>query len=170
MTRPAARQRMVHLGGGAQAPYATPTSAAASAMGRANRRADTKPEVRLRSELHRRGFRFRKDHLIRAGSVRVRPDIVFTKACVAVFVDGCFWHGCPDHHVTPKSNRAYWVPKLRANQERDRRVDAALAEAGWVVLRIWEHEAPAEAATSVADAVARGSTGRSTQAGRAGGW
>lgn len=66
--------------------------------------------------------------------------MAFISAKVAVFVDGCFWHGCPDHQDVPKSNRDYWVPKLAANVERDRRVDAALTEAGWIVLRIWEHD------------------------------
>lgn len=148
-----AMRRIVHLGGGAQAPYAEPTSAAASAMGRANRRSETKPEVRLRSHLHARGLRFRKDHPIRVGSLRARPDIVFTRARVAVFVDGCFWHGCPEHHVAPKSNQDYWNPKLRANQERDRRVDIALTDAGWMVLHVWEHEDPLEAAIRIHEAV-----------------
>jgi DNA mismatch endonuclease, patch repair protein len=136
---PAGRQRTVNLGGGRVVPYPEPRDEAATRIGKANRRTGTKPEVRLRSALHRRGHRFRKDHLLRVGAVRVRPDVVFTRRKVAVFVDGCFWHGCPEHHHIPKSNCHYWVPKLVANDERDRRVDAALAGAGWVVVRIWEH-------------------------------
>ena len=132
--------RTVNLGGGRIVPYPEPRDEAATKIGKANRRADTKPEVRLRAALHRHGHRFRKDHLLRVGIVRVRPDIVFTRWKVAVFVDGCFWHGCPDHQHVPKSNREYWVPKLAANVERDRRVDAALADAGWIVVRIWEHD------------------------------
>jgi DNA mismatch endonuclease (patch repair protein) len=131
--------RMVNLGGGRVVPYPDPADAAASKVGKANRRKDTKPEIRLRSALHRRGFRFRKDHLLRCGEVRVRPDIVFTRRRVAVFVDGCFWHGCPDHQHVPSRNRAYWVPKLQGNMDRDRRVDAALIAAGWFVVRVWEH-------------------------------
>lgn len=133
-------ERSVSLGQGRRVPYAEPTSEAASRMGRANRRADSKPEVAMRSALHRAGMRFRKDLLVRAGDVRVRPDVVFTKRKVAVFMDGCFWHGCPDHLTMPKSNRGYWVPKLEANVARDHRVNAALGDAGWAVVRAWEHE------------------------------
>ncbi len=111
-------------------------------MGRANRRADTKPEVAVRSALHRRGFRFRKDLPIRADGLTVRPDIVFTRRRIAVFIDGCFWHSCPDHGSTPRSNPGYWGPKLATNAERDRRVNRALADAGWIVFRAWEHEHP----------------------------
>jgi len=133
-------ERFVNLGRGRVVPYPEPSSDAATKIGKANRRVDTKAEVLLRSSLHRRGLRFRKDHLVRVSGVRVRPDIVFTRIKLAVFVDGCFWHGCPDHQHIPKRNREYWVPKLLANVERDRRVDAALACAGWVAERIWEHE------------------------------
>jgi len=131
--------RTVNLGGGRIVPYPLPTNAAASKIGRANRRAGTKPEVRIRSALHRRGHRFRKDLLLRLGDVRVHPDIVFTRWRVTVFVDGCFWHGCAEHQHIPKANTDYWVPKLQANVERDQRVDKSLAEAGWLVVRIWEH-------------------------------
>ena len=130
----------VALGAGLRVPYPVPRDVAATSVGKGNRRADTKPEVRLRSRLHRRGLRFRKDLLVRAGEVKVHPDIVFTKARVAVFVDGCFWHGCPEHQVVPKSNRDYWVPKLRRNVGRDRAADDALGADGWTVLRVWEHE------------------------------
>ncbi len=135
------RARTVNLGGGQVVPYPEPTDAAATKIGQANRRSGTKPEIRLRCGLHRRGLRFRKDLLLRAGDVRTHPDIVFTRWKVAVFVDGCFWHGCPDHQHVPKSNRDYWVPKLAANVARDRRVDDALSAAGWSVVHIWEHVA-----------------------------
>lgn len=82
--------------------------------------------------------------------VRVRPDIVFSRQRVAVFVDGCFWHSCPAHSVPPKSNQWYWGPKLERNRERDRLADGALTEAGWKVLRIWEHATVAEGAELVA--------------------
>lgn len=122
-------------------PYPEPRDAAATKVGKGNRRTDTKPEIALRSELHRRGLRFRKDHPIRVQGRRpIRPDVVFTRARVAVFVDGSFWHGCPEHQVVPKSNPDYWIPKLRRNVERDREVDAVLEDDGWTVLRAWEHE------------------------------
>jgi DNA mismatch endonuclease (patch repair protein) len=105
-----------------------------------NRRADTKPEVAIRSALHSLGFRFRKDHSIEAGQIRVKADLVFTRKRVAVFIDGCFWHGCPEHGRTPKANVHYWGPKLQRNTRRDRLVTEALERDGWVVLRLWEHE------------------------------
>ena len=114
---------------------------------RAIRRTDTKPEVRLRSALHRAGYRFRKDLRLRAQERWVRPDIVFTRRRLAVFVDGCFWHCCPEHGRRPTLNEGYWNPKLARNRERDREQTAALRAAGWRVLRIWEH-------TSLADSVA----------------
>ncbi|MEI7055630.1 very short patch repair endonuclease [Nocardioides sp. CCNWLW239] len=113
----------------------------------ANKRCDTKPELRLRSELHRRGLRFRKDYRIDLGSVKPRPDVVFTRAKVVVFVDGCFWHSCPEHRgKTPRRNADYWGPKLAQNVERDRRHDDALRNAGWTVVRVWEHDSPTDAA------------------------
>lgn len=139
------------LGGGLRVPYPEPSSEAATKIGVANKRTGTKPEVRLRSALHRAGLRFRKDLLVRAAGLRTHPDVVFTRQRVAVFVDGCFWHGCPEHQHAPKSNRDYWVPKLRRNQERDREVDAALAADGWVVVRAWEHEPVDAVASRVAD-------------------
>lgn len=120
---------------------------------RANRRVDTAPERALRSELHRMGLRFRKDLPLRLSTRRVRPDVVFTKAKVAIFVDGCFWHRCPDHGQLPKSNRQYWEPKLSRNVERDREADAALTEAGWTVFRFYEHVAARAAAAEVEAAV-----------------
>lgn len=138
--------RTVALGGGRRVPYPEPIDAAASKIGKANRRTDTKPEVRLRSALHRRGLRFRKDFLIRAGEVRVRPDIVFTRLKLAVFVDGCFWHACPEHRSIPSRNREYWQPKLASNVDRDRKVDSALRGTGWSVERVWECEQTENAA------------------------
>ncbi len=117
------------------------------------RRTDTKPEIALRRHLHALGFRFRKDHRLDLPGGRVRPDIVFTRRKVAVFVDSCFWHVCPDHGREPTSNEWYWTPKLRRNVERDREQDALLDASGWVVVRIWEHEPIEEAAQRVAVAV-----------------
>jgi DNA mismatch endonuclease (patch repair protein) len=87
------------------------------------------------------------------GGVRVRPDIVFTARRIAVFVDGCFWHVCPQHGRQPTSNEWYWTPKLRRNMDRDQLVTTALKEAGWQVVRIWEHMPLPDAVTAVTDAV-----------------
>jgi len=101
-------------------------------------RASTGPEVLVRRELHRRGLRFRVNHPDLPG----RPDVVFTRARLAVFIDGCFWHMCPEHATVPRNNREWWLAKLQRNMERDREKDAALADLGWEVLHFWEHEAP----------------------------
>jgi DNA mismatch endonuclease (patch repair protein) len=105
---------------------------------------DTLPERAIRSELHRRGFRFRVDRAPLPG-LRSRADIVFGPARVAVYVDGCFWHSCPDHGTRPKANSEWWERKLARNRERDRETDRFLREHGWEVVRIWEHEDPIEA-------------------------
>ena len=136
-------------------PYPHPTSEGVSERMRRNRRADSGPELRLRSALHQQGYRFRTHLAIRTPSRLVRPDIVFTRARLAVFVDGCFWHCCPIHGNQPKANTGYWRPKLKRNVARDRAVDQALTEAGWSVLRAWEHEDPAGAARRVAEALSR---------------
>jgi DNA mismatch endonuclease, patch repair protein len=120
---------------------------------RANRRVDTAPERRLRSELHRLGLRYRKDLPLDLDGLHVRPDVVFTRQRVAVFLDGCFWHRCPQHGSHPRANSDYWGPKLDRNVERDRRVDRALRQGGWQVIRIWEHEDADVAARGIADAV-----------------
>jgi DNA mismatch endonuclease, patch repair protein len=130
-------------------PYPTPTSAEVTRRMRANRRTDTKPEIALRSALHRLGLRFRKDHPIRLDHRIVRPDIVFTRRKLAVFIDGCFWHRCPIHGNVPKANSDYWEPKLARNVDRDHRVDEDLAAAGWQPVRAWEHEAPADVAARI---------------------
>jgi DNA mismatch endonuclease (patch repair protein) len=118
------------------------------------RRKDTKPEIRLRAELHRRGLRFRKDLRLDLPGRRVRPDIVFTRRRVAVFVDGCFWHLCPAHGRQPKINDWYWGPKFAKIVLRDTAANEALQEAGWAVVRVWEHEAPEDAAERIASLVA----------------
>jgi DNA mismatch endonuclease, patch repair protein len=119
---------------------------------RRNRRRDSGPELALRSALHRRGLRFRIDLPIKTESRMVRPDVVFTRARLAVFVDGCFWHCCPEHGNVPKANKGYWRPKLEGNVKRDRLVDAELSAAGWRVVRAWEHEDPEEVAEQIAAA------------------
>ncbi len=115
----------------------------------ANRRRDTRPELAIRSLLHRAGLLFRVDHRIGTGRSAPRPDIVFTKQRIAVCIDGCFWHHCPEHATMPKSNRALWESKLRRNIERDRENNAALEAMGWTVLRFWEHEAPEDVVAAV---------------------
>jgi DNA mismatch endonuclease (patch repair protein) len=120
---------------------------------RANRRTDTKPERRLRSALHQRGLRFRKDLRLNAGGRKVRPDIVFTRRRVAVFVDGCFWHRCPIHGRWPQRNASYWNEKFGRNVARDQADTLALEGAGWSVLRIWEHVSTTEAADLIESSV-----------------
>jgi len=118
------------------------------------RRRDTAPEIALRKELHRLGLRFRVDHQVLRG-MRRRADVAFTRAKVAVFVDGCFWHSCPDHATYPKANAEWWTDKLAANVRRDRATDDALRTAGWRVVRIWEHSDVHTAAEQVDEEVTR---------------
>ena len=106
-----------------------------------NRSRDTYPELRVRSLVHREGLRYRVSARP-LPEVRRTADIVFRPTKVAVFIDGCFWHGCPEHGSKPKTNRDYWLPKLRANKRRDTEIDLALRKAGWLVIRVWEHEDP----------------------------
>ncbi len=124
---------------------------------RAQRRRDTKPEMALRRVLHAGGRRFFVDRAPLVG-VRRRADLVFPRARVAVFVDGCFWHGCPEHGTVPKRNREWWVEKIDGNRARDRDTDRRLSEAGWSVVRVWEHDEATVAADHVEqtlDALAR---------------
>lgn len=108
---------------------------------------DTKPEMALRRELHRRGRRFFVDRPVLPG--RRRPDLVFPRARVVVFVDGCFWHACPEHLRPARKNAQWWADKLAKNVQRDRDTDRDLREAGWTVVRVWEHEDPITAADHV---------------------
>lgn len=119
------------------------------------RRRDTKPELELRRELWRRGLRYRVDRAPIKGLSRRRADLVFRRARVAVFVDGCFWHGCSEHGTLPKANAAWWRAKIEANRARDADTDRVLAESGWRSLRVWEHEDPQRAASRVERAVRR---------------
>jgi DNA mismatch endonuclease, patch repair protein len=121
---------------------------------KSNRRRDTSTELAIRSALHAAGLRYRVDAPIRIDGARpIRPDVVFPRQRVAVFIDGCFWHGCPKHGTMPATNSAYWSPKIAENQKRDARNVAVLESAGWIVLRVWEHEAPAAVANRVAHVV-----------------
>jgi DNA mismatch endonuclease, patch repair protein len=116
------------------------------------RRRDTKPELALRSLLWARGLRYRVDHKVLSG-MRRRADLAFLGPRVAVFVDGCFWHRCPEHGSMPRANREWWAAKLERNVERDRDTDARLAAAGWLVVRIWEHDRLDDAVTRIEQAV-----------------
>lgn len=129
-------------------------SVARSRIMAAVKRTDTRPELQLRRTLHAAGFRYRKDFPIRIEGKLIRPDLVFRGPQVAVFVDGCFWHCCPEHGGLPTTNLAFWAPKLGANVERDRLQDRMLTDAGWLVVRVWEHEPVSAAALTVQTALA----------------
>lgn len=129
------------------------SSAASRAVMRANKGRDTRPEQALRSAIHAEGLRYRvgtrplKD-------LRRTADVVFPKAKIAVFLDGCFWHGCPKHHRPSKgANAEFWNNKIQENRRRDNDTNELLKQAGWRVIRIWEHEDPKKAALSIVEVV-----------------
>lgn len=115
------------------------------------RQRDTAAEIALRSLLHGRGFRFRVHYAL--PNLRRRADIAFPRLRIVVFVDGCFWHGCPEHGTWPKQNADWWREKIEANRRRDADTDAKLDEQGWRVIRVWEHEATEAAAQAIVRAV-----------------
>jgi DNA mismatch endonuclease (patch repair protein) len=115
---------------------------------------DTQVELAVRKVLHAVGLRYRV-HRRPVEGVRREADIVFGPARVAVFIDGCFWHGCPEHATWPKNNAEFWRTKIETNRRRDADTDARLAQAGWLSVRVWEHEDPDEAATRIGDEVTR---------------
>ena len=120
---------------------------------RANRGHDTRPELALRSAAHARGLRYRVN-IRPIKEIRRTADLVFTKAKVAVFLDGCFWHGCAEHHRPAKGATAsFWNDKIAENQLRDADTDDRLQRAGWKVVRIWEHEEPTEAVARIAQII-----------------
>lgn len=119
---------------------------------RANRSRDTKPELAVRRILHARGLRYRVAYRPLA-DVRRTADLAFTRQKLAVFIDGCFWHSCPEHFWAPKTNTEYWQPKIAANARRDADTTERLTQAGWTVLRVWEHEDPVAVADKVQAAV-----------------
>ena len=124
------------------------SAATAKVMRRTGRR-DTQPELKLRRALHRRGLRFLVDAAPKGTNRRRRVDVLLRGARIAVFVDGCFWHSCPEHAHLPKNNRQWWQRKLEGVVRRDRDADAELAVAGWLVIRVWEHEDPESAADRI---------------------
>jgi DNA mismatch endonuclease (patch repair protein) len=130
-----------------------PLSPAVSSQMRRQRTRDTPVELALRSELHRRGVRFRV-HRRLLNDVRREVDIVIPRCRIAVLVDGCFWHGCPVHGTVPKNNAEFWQRKLAENRKRDLDTDVRLTEVGWAVVRVWEHEAPGEAASEICRLIA----------------
>lgn len=115
---------------------------------------DTAPELAVRRLVHAAGLRYRVDRAPLPG-LRRRADMVFGPARLAVFIDGCFWHGCPEHGNRPRTNQQWWAAKLDRNRQRDRDTDERLQAAGWQVLRVWEHEDPRRAAALIHDAVRR---------------
>lgn len=120
-----------------------------------NRGRDTTPELAVRRRLHAMGLRYRVS-VRPVPNLRRTADIVFTRARIAVFIDGCFWHGCPEHYQAPVRNSDFWLAKRKRNGERDAETDAALSAAGWTPLRFWEHEVRADAslvAVSIAAAI-----------------
>lgn len=118
----------------------------------ANPPRDTAPETVLRGTLHRIGLRFRKD-IRPEHSIKCKADVVFTGARVCVFIDGCFWHGCPRHFSLPKTHCAWWQEKIADNRARDRRQSRALRSAGWHVVRLWEHQITPERLPVLADQI-----------------
>lgn len=113
---------------------------------------DTAPELALRSELRRLGLRYFVDRRLEGS--RSRADVVFPADRLAVYVDGCFWHGCPLHRTVPKQNKEWWTAKLDANHERDEATTERLRAGGWEILRFWEHDNPVSAAAQVKEALA----------------
>lgn len=131
-----------------------PSSPSVSARMSRQARRDTAPEVAVRKLLHASGYRYRLNERV-PHMPRRTIDIAFTRAKVAVFLDGCFWHGCPDHATRPKSNAEWWRQKLDKNMARDAETTAHLVSEGWTVLRFWEHQPPAQVAEVVAEVVDR---------------
>jgi DNA mismatch endonuclease (patch repair protein) len=144
-------------------PRIVPPSPVTSVRMERGRQKNTGAEVALRSELHRRGLRYRVHYEIIKKPRRV-ADVAFTGPKIAIFVDGCFWHGCPEHATWPKHNAEFWREKIEANRARDADTNARLAGIGWTVLRFWEHESPIRAAEIVASSVttAKAKQSRST--------
>ena len=124
------------------------SSPAVRAVMRGNKSRDTRPELAVRSAAHALGLRYRVGVSPLPG-LRRTADLVFSRAKVAVFVDGCFWHGCPEHHRPARRNSEFWTAKINGNITRDADTDLRLRDAGWRVIRIWEHESPGHAASKI---------------------
>lgn len=129
-----------------------PSSEVASRRMKSVGQRDTAAELKVRRRVHAEGLRYRVDFPV-SRRPRRTADMVFTKAHIAVFIDGCFWHGCPEHGTTSKSNVRFWREKIEANQARDRDTNERLEAAGWEVMRFWEHEDPDVVANQIIEAV-----------------
>ncbi|MET4924324.1 very short patch repair endonuclease [Streptomyces sp. PSRA5] len=145
-------------------PWTPPEGSWASSSARrrnmqAIRSRDTKPELLIRRLVHAQGLRYRVATRPLAG-LRRTADLVFRPAKVAVFIDGCYWHGCPEHYVAPRTNSGYWSTKVAGNIARDRDTDQRLSEAGWSILRFWEHESPDDCALKITQTVTRLRSGK----------
>lgn len=138
-----------------------PSSYTAQQTMKANRRRDTRAELAVRRLLHRAGARYRVDYAPDPADRKRKADIVFTRARIAVFIDGCFWHGCPQHYIPPRSNADYWLPKIEGNRKRDADTSAHLKALGWRVLRFWEHEDPVAIVEQILQELITARTGRS---------
>lgn len=114
-----------------------------------NRARDTKPEVAVRRILHAAGLRYRVNARPES-DLRRTADVLFTRNRIAVFIDGCYWHGCPEHYTVPQANAAFWRAKLERNLRRDAETTRLLESRGWIVMRFWTHEAPEQIAAAVA--------------------
>ena len=123
---------------------------------KSNRGKDTKLEIRVRKALHARGLRYRLQSKV-PGSNRRTIDIAFPRQKVAVFIDGCFWHGCPIHHTVARTNAAFWATKVARNRERDRDTNRMLVEADWITARFWEHQPTEEIVDRIVELVRPGS-------------
>ncbi|NYI81046.1 DNA mismatch endonuclease Vsr [Nocardioides panzhihuensis] len=128
------------------------SSEAARRTMQGNRGRDTKPEMAVRRLIHANGLRYRVNARPE-GDLRRTADIVFTRIKVAVFIDGCFWHGCPTHFTMPRANREFWERKIQHNMARDGETTMVLTQRGWTVLRFWEHESPDDIAETIATTV-----------------
>lgn len=129
-----------------------PSSKAASERMAATGQRDTTAELRIRKILFAKGLRYRVDYPVLTNPRR-RADVAFIGPTVAVFIDGCFWHGCPEHGTWPKANAEFWREKIEANRKRDQDTNRRLKADGWYVIRIWEHENPEDAVDRVVQAV-----------------
>ncbi|GAA3063530.1 very short patch repair endonuclease [Actinocorallia glomerata] len=116
---------------------------------RANRGRDTTPELQVRKALHAAGWRYRINYRPLERDRRRSVDIAFTKLRAVVLIDGCYWHGCPEHFIMPKSNRGYWSAKIARNRERDAETTRLLRSEGWLVLRYWEHQPAVEVVADI---------------------
>ena len=116
---------------------------------RANRSRDTSPELAIRKALHALGYRYRVNYRPLTRDRRRSVDIAFTRLQVAILIDGCYWHGCPQHFIMPKANREYWSSKIARNRERDAETTRLLADAGWLALRYWEHQPAGEVVSDI---------------------